>query len=130
MTTLKTGNKAFTLIEVLAATAVLALGVTFVYEVFLVSLDTFNYCLNYFSAAHLVNELTWQAQESLTRFGKITQDPQGQYTLSGKSFKWEVRYDILDEEEGLYNVGLSLSWQQGKREYFLSRAAYAVHEIQ
>ena len=69
MTMSRTGNKGFTLFEVIVTTAVLSLGALFIYEAFFDSLDLFNYCSNHLRAISWADEKIWQTQDSLGRLG-------------------------------------------------------------
>ncbi len=126
---LRTGNRGFTLIEIMVATAVLSLGTVFIYEAFFSSLDAFNYCSNYLNVASWMDEKVWQAQEALGRFGPQAKiQTAGMFTSNNKDFKWSLSNRLIDKKEGLYRIDLALSWQEGSRKRKLTRAAYALYE--
>ena len=115
---LKIGNNcAFTLVEVMVASAVLSLGIVMVYEAFFISLDSFSYCNNFLNVASLADEKIWQAQDNLSRLGNLAQiESGGKFINRNKDFEWNLSYAPVDEASGLhtYRIDLSLSWQEGR----------------
>lgn len=125
---LRTGNKGFTLVEVMLATCVLSLGAVLIYESFFSALESYNYCADYLEAAPWMGEKIWQAQDNLRRFGAYAPaDNRGEFALGNKNFKWELSYRLINPQ--LYQIDLTLFWQAGRRRKIkLSRSAYAIHE--
>ncbi len=123
---LQTGNKGFTLFETVVTTAILSLGILFIYEGFFVCLDSFNYCSNHLYAASWLNEKIWQAQNELSHFGPAAHiQTNGEFDKGNRGFKWDLLPKLIDTEKGLYKIDLSLSWQEGQRGIRLKRTAYA-----
>lgn len=125
----RTGNKGFTLVEIMVTTAVLSLGIVFLYQAFFISLDAFDYYDNYIHTAHWMDEQIWQAQNQLSCFGpeaKIASG--GDLERSGRVFNWNLYYNLEDASGSLYWIRLDLSWKRGKRQLELSREAYALYE--
>ena len=127
---LRIGSKAgFTLIEVMVAAAILALGVVLIYQGFFISIDSFNYCANYLQIAPWANEKIWQAQDSLKRLGPQAQiETSGKFVNRNKNFTWSLSYNLLDEAFGLYKIDLAVLWQEGPRKTQVTRSAYALYE--
>jgi prepilin-type N-terminal cleavage/methylation domain-containing protein len=128
---LRIGNRAagFTLIEVMVATAVLSFSIVLIYQAFFISLDSFNYCLDYLDVVSWADELLWQTQESLTHYlDSGLAQTQGEFIKNDKKFAWVLSQEILDEAGPLYKINLDLLWRRGKKEMKLSRTAYAVYE--
>ena len=123
---LKIGNRAFTLVEVMATTAVLSLGTVLIYEAFFSSLDSFNYCSNVLNVIPWMDEKLWQTQDSSNRLGISSSETQGEFVQGNKKFTWELSYDLLEEMESfdLYKINLALSWQESQRKIKLLRTAY------
>lgn len=122
----RTGIKAFTLVEVMAATAVLALGAVLLYQSFFLSLDTFDYCADYFRIAPLAQERVWEMQDELIRRGDSANiAPSGEFLIRNKSFPWSCSYESIDAKYGLYKIDFSVSWRKGGRDLRLLRNAYA-----
>jgi len=119
-----TGNKGFTLVEVMVATAVLSLGTVLIHEAFFISLDSINYCSNYLNVMPWMNEKLWEAQDNLGRYGTLgTTGTGGKFTSGNKDFNWILSYSLKD---GLYKIAVSLSWREGRRRIWLTRDAYAI----
>lgn len=127
MMMLSTGNnKGFTLIEVMAATAVLSLGLVLIFEAFFSSLDAFDYYTNYFQAAAFAEEKIWEAQDNLKRFGSLAQmQTEGDIEKKGKKLSWSLISIPIGAEGKLYKINLLFSWKQGKRSSKLVRHAFA-----
>ena len=126
----RTGNKGFTLIEVMVATAVLSLGIVLIYEAFFISLNSFDYCYNYLNVSPLMDEKIWEAQDGITCSGTLTGTAtNGEFTSGVSVRKWILSYDVLDKDQALYKIDLEVSWQEGKRKIILSRNAYALYAL-
>jgi prepilin-type N-terminal cleavage/methylation domain-containing protein len=124
----KTGNrkKAFTLIEVMLATMVLSLGAVLIHEVFFKSLDTHNYCHNYFSVGYWMDEKIWNVQDSLKQSGPLVSvERNGKFNSGNKDFAWNLSYDLACDAQDLYKIVLDVSWKEGSRGINLSRVAFA-----
>jgi prepilin-type N-terminal cleavage/methylation domain-containing protein len=127
--TSRTGNKGFTLIEIMAATAVLSLGIVLVYEAFFVSLDALGYCHSYLQVASQLDEKIWSAQDNLQRLGASARiESGGSFENNHKAFNWNLSYYLIDEAENLYRIDSEMLWQEGKKNVSLSRNAYALYE--
>ena len=115
--------------EVMIATAVLALGTVLIHEAFFASLDAFGYYSNYLKVAPWADEKIWDAQDELRRLGPQADiEREGEFSEKSKNFRWNLSYGPLGEPKSLYRVDLILSWQEGKRKAGLLRSAYAIYE--
>lgn len=127
---LKTGRKGFTLVEVMVAAAVLALGVVMIYEAYFISLDTFNYWYNYLNVSCWLDNKIWEAQDRIRRLGALSAgESAGDFTRLGKTYNWAVSSDSIDADSGLYEVTLCLSWKEGKRQRRAIRTGAAVYNV-
>jgi prepilin-type N-terminal cleavage/methylation domain-containing protein len=124
----------FTLIEVMVAASILALGAVLIHEAFFLLLDSYNYCMNRLNLISWVNQKLWQAQSDLSAFGMIQQTPsQGSFISRSKTFNWNISYQLIDQAldlSDLYKIDLIVSWQEGKRNVDISRTAYAIFRKQ
>ena len=127
--TSKIGNRGFTLIEVMTASAVLSLGVVLVYEAFFTSLNSFNYCSNYLGVSPWADEKIWHAQDVLGCAGPSADiDREGEFKKRNKTFKWTLSHNLVKGTEDLYKIDLMFAWQEGQRNVRISRSAYAIYE--
>ncbi|MFH1867402.1 MAG: prepilin-type N-terminal cleavage/methylation domain-containing protein [Candidatus Omnitrophota bacterium] len=118
----------FTMIEVMVATVVLSLGTVLIYEIFFKSLDISRYCSNYLNVVSWADERIWQAQDDVSRFGDLVNISSADDFISNeKEFHWNLSYNLLDMEAGLFRIDGSLSWQEGERKRKISRTAYALY---
>ncbi|MFH0838760.1 MAG: prepilin-type N-terminal cleavage/methylation domain-containing protein [Candidatus Omnitrophota bacterium] len=125
----KVNKKAFTLVEVLATTAILSLGIVMIYEAFFATLNAFEYCSHYLKIACWMDEKLWQAQNSLRHSGDLAGvETAGKLTIAHKDFNWNLSFGSVDQEQGLYKLDLDISWQEGLRKARISRSSYVLHK--
>ncbi len=118
----------FTLIEVMVAASVLALGIILIYEAFFISLNAFNYSSHYLVAAPWLEEKMWEAYDAIRISGESARiETGGVVTKKGKDFKWGLSFGPIDASQGLYKIDAGLFWEEGPRAVRLSRSAYAVY---
>ncbi|MFA5356738.1 MAG: prepilin-type N-terminal cleavage/methylation domain-containing protein [Candidatus Omnitrophota bacterium] len=122
----RTGNKGFTLIEVMAASAILAFGVVFVYEALFRTLDAFNYYENYLKNSNWMDEKIWQAQDELSNSGVYTGEGSGEYLNNNRQVRWELACGPQGDQPGLFSIDLRLAFPRGNKNIYLSRSAYAL----
>ncbi len=125
-----TGNKrGFTLVEVMAATVILSLGLLAIYKSFFLSLDTFNYYTSYLEGAAFANEKIWEAEEGIRQFGGgALLDTAGSFKINYSNFNWGLDYYAVGESPYLYKIDFNLSLKRGNKFINLSRCAYALYE--
>jgi prepilin-type N-terminal cleavage/methylation domain-containing protein len=130
----RTGNRSgFTLIEVMIATAVLTLGIVFIYQAFFVSLESFGYSLDYLHAAPWIEEKIWQVSNDIERFGFLARiDKAGNFRKKNRSFYWDLACDMVAEapDTDLYKIELKLTWRAGAKTKSISRSAYATYKYE
>lgn len=126
--TLRTGNRGFTLIEVMVTVAVLSFGIVFIYQAYFTALDSFNWCRDYFSVANWMNEQMWLAQDSISRLGELSQPSSGELIEGSRVFGWSLNASVIDEDAGLQMINLVLTRKASGRPLRLSRSAYAFYE--
>jgi len=123
-------RQGFTLIEVMVTVAILSFGILAIFESFFISLDAFSYYSNYLDAQGWINEKIWQIQDQLIKTGSlIAGDDSGFFSVKNRNFNWATSISPIDEEYGLYKLGVSLFWREGSRERFVYRGAYVTKQI-
>jgi prepilin-type N-terminal cleavage/methylation domain-containing protein len=123
----KIGNKrAFTLLEVMVTTAVLSLGTVLIHESFFITLDSYDYCSNYFNVAPWMDEKIWQVRDNIIRLGSSSQiETSGTFTIKNKDFSWNLSHSLVEGAQDLHKLDLVVFWKEGQRKVKLSRTAYA-----
>ncbi|MCM8780611.1 MAG: prepilin-type N-terminal cleavage/methylation domain-containing protein [Candidatus Omnitrophica bacterium] len=125
------GNRSFTLIEIMVTTVIFVLGVLLIYQAFFISLDSFNYCLDYLRIAPCLDETIWQAQDSITHFNIAPNlEPACEFILMPKDRQWEFGCSVIDKNQNLYRINLRATWRRGKKDVSISRIAYAMYTEQ
>lgn len=119
----------FTLVEALAAAAVLSLGIVLIYESYFISLDAYNYCDDYMKAVSWVDEKVWEAADNITRTRSLKgMDRTGSFRIGDKGFNWILSFDPIEGMDKVYKTTVVLSGDRGKRPLKISRIAYAIYE--
>ncbi|MCX5667405.1 MAG: prepilin-type N-terminal cleavage/methylation domain-containing protein [Candidatus Omnitrophica bacterium] len=118
----------FTLIEVMVATAILAVGVLLIYEALFISLDSFNYCRRYLYLAPRADDILWRAGNDLACFGAVGAiGSSGEFNVENKRVEWSLGYGEISSKSKLYRINLSFLWKEGSRDARLSRSGYALY---
>ncbi len=123
---LRTGRRSFTLIEVLVSVAILSVGIVFIFRSFFTCLTAFGRYTNYYNILPWMNEQLWRAEDEIIRTGKpVSLSDQGEFTYEGNKFSWNLVSSLVDKEEKLYRLDLTVSWQEARKHLTLNRYAYA-----
>ena len=118
-------NKGFTLVEVIMTVAILAFGIVSIYEALFVSVDTYGYYTHYFGTQDWINEKIWEVQSKLTDAGVLNaEQTSGEIVRDHKTYDWLMAITPVDETQGLYQVRVTLSWQEGNRKVNTTRETY------
>ena len=120
-------KKGFTLIELMMTTAILSFGIVAIYEALFVSIDTYGYYTRYLDTQTWVNERIWEIQSELMAARTLTEgQTSGQVLRGNKHFDWTMAVKQIDTDQQLYQVDLTLSWQEGDRKIRTVRTAYLI----
>jgi len=125
-----TRNGAFTLVEVMVATAILALGAVLIHETFFVSMNAFDYYSDYLYLVPLIDEKIWQAESNIRRFGPSAYvQPKGSFIRGSKGFSWNMSSNVISETQDLqlYRISFDVSWRKGERNLSIKRDTYAFY---
>lgn len=116
-------TRGFTLVEVMAATMILSLGMVVIFEVFLVTLDTSRFFDNRVNAQWLVNEEMWRIQDILDQPWEtfMPQQLSGTVMLGTTPCAWQVTLDLVDVQQELYRLDARAEWRQGLKQCRIQR---------
>ena len=85
----------------------------------------YGFYTNYLDTEEWFSDKIWSFQKELNEFGTLdTQEHAGQFRRGPKIFDWSLKIQALDKNEALYQIVLTLSWNEGNRTVSTSRAAY------
>ncbi|MBU1125287.1 MAG: prepilin-type N-terminal cleavage/methylation domain-containing protein [Candidatus Omnitrophica bacterium] len=118
-------KKGFTLVEVMIAAAVIALGTVLIYGAFFTTLDSFNYYSHYLQISPRLGEKLWEAQDHIRQFGPAAfLQREGEESVGGKQYSWALEFQpVLGND--LFQVDLRATWKEGARMVKLRRTMYA-----
>jgi len=118
-------KKGFTLVEVVMTGAILAFGIVAIYEALFVSVDTYSYYTHYLNTQDWISEKIWKVQSKLINSGTVDAGhTSGQIVRDHKTYDWNMVVNIVDETQGLYQVKVTLSWNEGRKKVNTTRATY------
>lgn len=112
--TSKTGNKGFSLIEVMVAAALLSLGTVMIREGFLRSAELEGRLSHTMAAERWMHEKAWQARESLLYLKTAAPGSEsGQFRGANKTYDWQLETQASGQEA--YSLKLVVRWMEGQR---------------
>jgi prepilin-type N-terminal cleavage/methylation domain-containing protein len=132
-----TGKRAFTMVEVMAAACVLAVGSLFVYRAFFSSLDAHAYYTRFMRISPYADEALASAREALVLRHEMPSPMQGTWTVSNKPVAWQLSLQEItrttDAREAgryaLYRLALVCRWQEGARHATLERVTNVLQRL-
>lgn len=123
-------KKGFTLIEVMATTALLAIGSLAVHQAFFTSLSAFSYYADYIDIGPWIHEKMWEVTTALRLLSDSQIETSGAFVSRGRRYDWDVSYSLIDEVKNsarFYQVDLVVRWKSGIRKASVQRSAYVVY---
>ncbi len=120
--------KGFTLIEVLVAIAIVAIGLAAVFCSFISSYQILKQTENYNQAILISLEQLWQMEDKALRGEDISGLYHGEHTDGLKKFEWEFSDDAIEPYEDLKELKLNIKWTEGKRKGQINWASYLIKE--
>lgn len=121
-----TGNKGFTLIELMIAASILAAGTILIQQGLLRSANVLSHHAYALAAQRWAEEKLWEAREA-ELYSDVPQNAAGSgtFTASQKVFGWSLEVEARSGEAELRYFNLLVGWTEGNRRVELNRAAYA-----
>jgi type II secretion system protein I len=109
-------NKAFTLLEVLIALAILSTAIVFIFRSFTSSISCVKFSQNITLACFFAENKIWELeQEQKAKADPISAGRQGNQIIQGKDFKWAYQAKRLGSSNLVY-LEFIVYWQENLRE--------------
>lgn len=114
-------NKAFTLIEVMLAVAILSIGLVLVVRSYVTSLRAIKASQNFLIANLLLEEKIWEKQEEgMRRRGEATfEEEEGKFDPPFEGYSYNIKFEPQDfppqYQGALYKTLFTVSWQERGR---------------
>lgn len=122
----RTGNRGFTLIEIMLAVVILSFGLVLVLRSFATALDGITRSENVKAASYLLEEKMEEIKEKAKEEDGIKRGASsGQFTvLTPRRCEWSLEVVPSGVDEDLNEVKLEISWQEGKSKRSLFGTTY------
>ncbi len=130
---LRTGNKAFTLIEIMFSVVVLSFGLVLVLRSFATTLEGIKRIEFVKLASHLLEEKMEEVKEKAKEeegiangnaFGEFENTDYTDLKTDYTDYRWSLNVMPSDVEEALNEVELKISWTEGKNQRSIFAATY------
>jgi len=110
-------RNAFTLIEVLIASAILATAIVFIFRSFNVMTTAVKFSQNISLACFLIEDKLWEIEDKQKDRLELQEAASGEEEIQGQKFKWE--YMLADIESSgsvkLKSLDFKVSWPENAR---------------
>ncbi len=108
-------NKAFTLLEVLIALAILSTAIVFIFRSFTASLSSVKFSQNITLACFFAENKIWELEQEQKAKADLIESRQGNQKLQGKDFRWAYQVERLGSSDLAY-LEFIVYWQENLRE--------------
>lgn len=120
--------RAFTFIEIMATLAILTAGVVMIYKAFFLCLDYQNHLAFRLHASNILEHRIALTEQMLRDYKMLsfTRDAQQETVLINNQqvvFRVEIQIVSVAEASSLYQVDVSVTWKERKRDIVLNRSA-------
>jgi prepilin-type N-terminal cleavage/methylation domain-containing protein len=127
MTSRTGNNRGFTLLEVMLASVVLALGTVMIYQAYFSLLNSHAYMSEYLRLSPWMDEKLWEAQDVLAHGGgQAGIETHGGFLQGGRKFAWDLNISPISQREGLFDIELVVAKVAEKGNRRFSRNAYVI----
>jgi len=139
MMTLLIGNKksafcqlkakhGLTFIEVMITVVILSVGIVAIFKTYIVSLDQMTHITNRIYVSTLLDDRVATIERHLRAYKSLPLDmAQEEYINVGSkqlTFSRDLKISDIEDFVEIFNVDLSISWQEGDRDMKISRSSY------
>lgn len=118
----------FTLVEVLVAVAIVAIGLIAIFGSFITSFQILKRTENYNEALFISLEKLWELEDKALRGEDISSLHSGELSEGIKRFEWEFTETPIEEYTDLKELKLRIDWIEGKRKGRINWATYLIKE--
>ncbi|MCK5451502.1 MAG: prepilin-type N-terminal cleavage/methylation domain-containing protein [Candidatus Omnitrophica bacterium] len=109
-------SKGFSLVELMVAVAVLAIGLTVIYESFFIIADVTSGLPYYIKTQALIDEVMWEEENNLRIAGYLFPSTEsGKIDVGNKKIRYVKKIEVLSSSQGLYNIDTDLTWKAGTK---------------
>ena len=109
-------TKAFSLIELMVAVAILSTGLVLIYEAFFLIADVTNSMPYYIKTQMLIDEEIWKEETALRISGYLFPEARdGFMSVGDKNVQLDKEIKVLDALQGLYQIDMDFSWESGSK---------------
>ena len=110
---LRTGNRGFTLVEVLLSVAIVTAGLIFILQAMGKEINVVSIADDKIETALFLRHKISEAEKDLAAKAKITPVSQtGEMLKNGKSYQWALSIDENGQLKNLYNIRAVCLWQK------------------
>ncbi len=120
------GRRGFSLMEVMVAVVVLALGTLFIQQGLLRSAHLYGLYVNSFKAKIWLDEKLWEAKEAALYSETPGGGDSGAYTDQGKDFSWST--EVQEIGKNLYSIKSAIEWAESGRPTRLAKEVYGYRQ--
>ncbi len=118
----------FTLIEVMLAVSVLALGTLIIQQGLLRSANVLGHASNVLTVQSRADQKIWDVKETFLYAAAPSAEGQnGSFTGQGREFHWVVKAELLEPEQEFYLLRLTVNWLEGNKPMEFKREIYATN---
>ncbi len=121
-------NSAFTLLEVMVAVSILAVGLIPISRALLGSLHVFHVYADHWRVQPWIEDKLWVIEDDFRRTGALpTGETAGQLTLDGRTWSWTMQVVLLDSVQEIYRIDINVAGSSKRR---ISRTKYMLAPLE
>ena len=124
-------NKAFTLLEVLIALAILSTAIVFIFRSFTSSLSSAKFSQDITLACFFTENKIWELEQEQKAQRELIESQQGSEKIKGKDFRWTSQTKKIGDSNLVY-LEFIIYWQENlkEKEYSLEFDTYLMSKYE